>query len=85
MKVNWREALMTRERCGKCGRTNYTEDTLEKHKRVCKGNLLRVQALLPCPFCVKPARSFNSDVSLQVCLLPLQKPPFKTNFCRVIL
>ena len=76
MKVNWREALMTRERCGKCGRTNYSEDTLEKHKRVCKGNLLRVQALLPCPFCVKPARSFNSDVSLQVCLLPSSGNPF---------
>ena len=79
MKVNWREALMTRDRCGKCGRNNYTEDSLEKHMRVCKGNLLRVRALLPCPFCVKPARTFNSDVSLQVghllLLLLVKKPP----------
>ena len=53
------------------GRSEYSvsmfkEDSLEKHMRVCKGNLLRVRALLPCPFCVKPARTFNSDVSLQV-------------------
>lgn len=81
---------MTRDRCGKCGRNNYTEDSLEKHMRVCKGNLLRVRALLPCPFCVKPARTFNSDVSLQVghlllLLLVVKKPPFETDFCRVTL
>ena len=66
MKVNWRETQKDRERCGKCARTNYTEDTLDRHLRVCKGSLQETSESLPCQFCSNPPRTFTSDLSLQV-------------------
>jgi len=65
LKSNWSELLEGRERCGKCGRNNYAQDDLEKHKKVCRGTLLDSRSRYICPHCTKPSRVFNTENAMR--------------------
>ena len=65
LKTNWSDLLGGRERCGKCGRNNYAEDDVEKHKRVCQGTLLNNSSRFICPHCTKPSRVFNTENAMR--------------------
>jgi len=65
LKSNWSELMEGRERCGKCGRNNYREDDLEKHKRVCRGTLMDRSSRYICPHCTEPSRVFHTENAMR--------------------
>ena len=65
LKTNWSELMEGRERCGKCGRNNYAQDDIEKHKRVCRGTLLDSSSKYICPHCTYPSRVFNTENAMR--------------------
>ena len=65
LKTNWIVLLEGRERCEKCGRNNYAQDDIEKHKKVCKGTLLASKSRYICPHCSKPSRVFNTELAMR--------------------
>ena len=67
LKSNWSESLLNKERCGKCGRTNYIQDDLAKHQATCRGTLMNVKAKYVCPYCTdyKHKAVFNNEHSMR--------------------
>ena len=65
LKTNWSELMEGRERCDKCGRNNYSQDDLVKHKRTCRGTLLVNSRKYISPHCTHPSRVFNTENAMR--------------------
>ena len=68
MKSTWTDSLCGRERCMKCGRNNYLQDSLEKHMAGCQGTLMLGGGRGPrfeCPYCSAPRKHFPTENAMR--------------------
>ena len=68
LKSTWTDSLYGRERCMKCGRNNYIQDSLEKHMSKCQGTLLLDGGRGPrfeCPYCFNPRKHFTTENAMR--------------------
>ena len=65
LKSNWSDSLEIRERCNKCGRSNYFEEDLDKHQARCRGTLMNYKSKFECPYCVNPKVLFNTELAMR--------------------
>ena len=68
LKSTWTDSLCGRERCMKCGRDNYLQDSLEKHMSKCQGTLMLGGGRGPrfeCPYCSAPRKHFPTENSMR--------------------
>ena len=68
LKSTWTDSLCGRERCMKCGRNNYLQDSLEKHMSKCQGTLMLGGGRGPrfeCPYCSAPRKHFPTENAMR--------------------
>ena len=64
-QAGWSD-VMTKQRCGKCGRNNYHQESLVRHLPTCRGTLMDNNGKrFECFYCQEPKRIFNTENSMR--------------------